>query len=182
MASIGIILAGGSGERLKSVTHDKMLLRVGAGSLVAWSVKVFALSGVVNRLVITFRDEEQRQSIAADLEQMGLNSLPIEWVQGGKRRQDSVQRALSTVVESDEFAYIHDGARPFIAVEDLLSLQNAVKKTGGASLAKPVTNTIKRANKSGDLDALMLEDLHRPRLYSMETPQVFDAGLIHGCI
>jgi 2-C-methyl-D-erythritol 4-phosphate cytidylyltransferase len=178
MASKGIILASGSGQRLKSVTHDKMLLRIGAGSLVAWSVKVFTQSGLFDQLVITYRDKEQKEAIAADLATMRLTELPIEWVAGGERRQDSVVNALDAVSDDAQWVFIHDGARPFITVEDLHALEKAAKKSGGAALAKPVTNTIKRADKTGVLEDLLLEDLDRPRLYSMETPQVFSVSAI----
>lgn len=173
MKVTGIILAGGKGERLKSITQDKIMLRIGAGAVLTWSVANFTQSGIFDQLIITYRDDQQKEIISNELKSALKDCLPITWVQGGERRQDSVQNALEAIADDIDFVFIHDGARPFITRQDLNGLFEAVQKTGGASLAKPVTDTIKRSDKSGSLEELQLEDLERPRLYAMETPQVF---------
>ena len=169
----GIILAGGRGERLKTVTHDKTLLRIGAGGLISWSVSTFAQSGLFSDLIIVYRDNEQKTRLQEELNAQVKNPLLRTWVQGGAKRQDSVLQALEAVREETDYVFIHDGARPFITVNDLKNLLAAVETTGASSLARPVTDTIKRANKTGTQQDLQLIDLQRDLLYAMETPQVF---------
>ena len=176
MNATGIILAGGSGERLKSITHDKTLLRIGAGGLISWSVSTFTRSGFFSDLIIVYRDYEQKNQLQEELNSRVKCPLHKTWVQGGARRQDSVQNALEAVPEGTDYVFIHDGARPFITENDLKNLLQAVQETGAASLAKPVTDTIKRANVAGTRKNLNLEDLQRNRLYAMETPQAFRFG------
>ena len=173
MKHVGIILAGGSGNRLKSVTQDKALLRIGAGAVISWSVVVFHQAGLFDELVIVHRDEEQKTKIEDELKQCLKESLPIKWVTGGARRQDSVMNALRMINDSEKVVFVHDSARPFITPQDLQNLSRAVSKTGAATMATKVTDTIKQADRTGDLENLQLEDLNRDTLYAMATPQVF---------
>lgn len=174
MKTTGIILAGGKGERLKTLTRDKIMLRIGAGAVISWSVSVFAQSGLFDELILTYRNESQRDAIEAELQRAVKDLPPIIWVQGGEQRQDSVHKALCAVTTGTQWVYIHDGARPFITIQDLQSLKTEVQKNGSAALASPVTDTIKRANRCGSTESLQLEDLDRSRLYAMQTPQVFE--------
>ena len=174
MKTTAIILAGGKGSRLQALTQDKTLLRIGAGAVISWSVRVFCDTDCCDALVITYRDEDQRVKIEKELKQSIPNLPLIHWVQGGEQRQDSVFNALNAVPEDTDIVYIHDGARPFITAKDLGALKDAVMQTGSAALATPVTDTIKRADKKGETEGLRLEDLDRSRLYAMQTPQVFD--------
>ena len=173
MKTTAILLAGGKGTRLSSLTRDKMMLRIGAGAVISWSVSGFTQAGFFDELIITYRDEQQRDALEQELKRAVPNSPSIRWVQGGAERQDSVMNALEAVSKDTAIVFIHDGARPFITVQDLKHLREAVTETTGAALATPVTDTIKRANQTNELSDLQLEDLDRSRLHAMQTPQVF---------
>jgi len=173
MKTTAILLAGGKGTRLQSLTRDKTMLRIGAGAVISWSVSVFVQSTLFSEIIITYRDETQRSRIADELKHAVKDLPEIRWVQGGVLRQDSVFNALAVVSPDSRMVFIHDGARPFITVEDLQRLKVATELTGAAALASPVTDTIKRADRANDTEALSLEDLDRSRLYAMQTPQVF---------
>src|SRR5690606_20928452 len=67
---------------------------------------------------------------------------------------------------------------PFITDADLDALMNAAQTTGTAALAVPLTDTVKRADRTGTLEGLLLEDLQRERLFAMQTPQVFRSDVI----
>jgi len=173
MKTTAILLAGGKGSRLASLTRDKIMLRIGAGAVISWSVSVFTQAGFFDELIITYRDEQQRDAMEQELKRAVPNAPAIRWVQGGEERQDSVLNALESVKDGTSFVFIHDGARPFITVQDLKNLEKAVTEQTGAALATPVTDTIKRADRSNQLSDLHLEDLDRSRLHAMQTPQVF---------
>lgn len=179
MKFTAIILAGGKGTRLQSLTRDKTLLRIGAGAVISWSVHAFARCESCESIVLTYRDNAQRDKIENEL-QRAVPKLPaLHWVVGGERRQDSVLNALNAVPHGSEWVFIHDGARPFITGADIDALMHAAQATGAAALALPVTDTLKRADRTGTLEALLLEDLERERLYAMQTPQVFRTDTIH---
>jgi len=170
--AIGVLLAGGKGDRLRSVTRDKILLRIGAGAVISWSAKAFQASGLFRELIVVYRDAKQREAIAEEFQQRIPDLVPVRWVQGGERRQDSVLNALLEIDDPEATVFIHDGARPFLTPGDLRRLLAAVVSTGAAAIATPVTDTIKRADRAGSLENLHLEDLNRSRLYAMATPQV----------
>lgn len=178
MKFTAIILAGGRGTRLQSLTRDKTLLRIGAGAVISWSVSVFSRNPSCESIVITFRDEAQRNRIEAEIQRAVPKPPPLRWVQGGEQRQDSVHHALTALGDHSQRVFIHDGARPFITSQDLERLWVAVHQSGAAALAVPVTDTIKRADRPGTLEDLQLEDLQRDRLYAMQTPQVFRTDAI----
>lgn len=178
MKFTAIILAGGRGTRLQSLTRDKTLLRIGAGAVISWSVHAFARCEACESIVLTYRDNSQREKIESELQRSVPKLPPLHWVVGGDRRQDSVLNALSSVPHCSEWVFIHDGARPFITDADLDALMNAAQTTGAAALAVPLTDTVKRADRTGTLEGLLLEDLQRERLFAMQTPQVFRSDVI----
>ena len=169
-----ILLAGGSGSRLKEVTRDKTLLRIGSwGTVVRWNLNVFLQAGIFQELVIVTRDEAQRAAIEAELAGIPLGHTRVHWAQGGARRQDSVFNGLEALPEDTGWVAVHDVARPFVTAQDLVRLKQAVLEDGAAALARPVTDTIKQADHEGETRNLNLRDLQRPLLWAMETPQVF---------
>ena len=86
---------------------------------------------------------------------------------GGAERRDSVWAGLQAA--AFPYVAVHDGARPLITPETIQRTIAAARAHGAAALARPVTETLKRA--SADL-IVMPEILDRAHLWSMETPQV----------
>jgi 2-C-methyl-D-erythritol 4-phosphate cytidylyltransferase len=69
---------------------------------------------------------------------------------------------------------IHDGARPLVSPEAIDRCIAAASEHGGAALARPATETLKRADENG----FAKESVERERLWFMETPQAFQLALI----
>lgn len=74
--------------------------------------------------------------------------------------------------EADLIA-IHDGARPLVPQEVIRDTVTRAALTGAAAPAIPLTDTIKRTE-----DGLVVETVDRSQLWAVQTPQVFEAGLI----
>ncbi len=100
---------------------------------------------------------------------------PVVWVEGGEERQDSVCRGLSRVAADSELVAIHDAARPFASLADIYAALEAAKLHGAATLALPVTDTILR----GDCEDFLQDTPDRACLWACQTPQVFQAKIIH---
>ena len=92
---------------------------------------------------------------------------------GGRRRQDSVVAGLKLLGDCD-LVIIQDGARPFVTIGLIEQGLEAVKETGAAVAAVPVTDTIKIADK----DLVARQTLHRDNLWDCQTPQVFQYDLL----
>ena len=94
---------------------------------------------------------------------------------GGGERADSVLsglRALPDSVGDADFVLVHDAARPCLRYEDLGRLILEGSKAGGALLAAPLRDTLKRANGGGR----SIETEAREARWRAFTPQMFRRG------
>ena len=165
-----ILLAGGSGSRMGSAVPDKILAHLNGKPVIAYAFEAFIASGLIDQFCIVYRDASQRAEIENSLQAF---KQTIEFVQGGKTRQESVLNALQTLPAECTQVFIHDAARPLITAGAIKNLHAALETNPAAVLAHPVKDTIKRVPESGTLQATQLEDLDRSRLWAMETPQAF---------
>jgi 2-C-methyl-D-erythritol 4-phosphate cytidylyltransferase len=116
-------------------------------------------------LVIAREDQEtvQRRFGA----HMGL--LDVQIALGGAERFDSVANALALVKDDIDLVAIHDAARPCLLPGLIDTVFTAASKTGAALLALPVSETVKRGDNQGRVEATV----PRQGLWLAQTPQVF---------
>jgi 2-C-methyl-D-erythritol 4-phosphate cytidylyltransferase len=98
----------------------------------------------------------------------------LNQVDGGRERSDSVAAGLTALRDKISHVAIHDGARPLVSPESIRATFAAAEANKAASLARRVTETLKRATPEG----ITSESVSRDNLWVMETPQVFSKGLI----
>ena len=96
---------------------------------------------------------------------------------GGADRTRSVQAGLREVSPDAELIAIHDGARPLLRQPVLEEAILTAQRTGAAAPAIPLTDTVKRLEGSQ-----AVQTMDRDALCAVQTPQVFEAGLIRGAI
>jgi len=104
-----------------------------------------------------------------------LRSKPVLSCLGGGERADSVLaglRALVDKVEKDNFILVHDAARPCVREDDITRLIELGIAAGGALLAAPLRDTLKRA----DADSRALATEPREARWRALTPQLFRHG------
>src|SRR5919112_1101504 len=155
-AVVGIVPAGGSGERLGADRLKAFVVCAGR-PLIEWSLEV--LGSVCDRVVV-----------AAPA---GYDEGP-DHVRGGESRSASVRNALGAAPEAT-IAVVHDAARPLIT-RDLVERCLAALEPGvdGAIAAVPMTDTVKEAAS----DHRVLRTLDRSTLWAIQTPQVFRADIL----
>lgn len=185
MMNAAILLCAGSGSRMEGSVQDKVLVPLGGQPVVQRSLRAFIQSGKVQTAVIVYRDTAQRAQLAAVLEpQAQAANLSLLWAQGGAERQNSVFNALQVLAalpqsERPACVFIHDCARPMLRAASIDALLEAVIADKAAVLANRVADTIKRAAGSAkEPRQRELEDVERADLWAMQTPQVFERGLI----
>ena len=76
-------------------------------------------------------------------------------------------------IEKESIVLVHDGARPFVHVDDIHKLVQVTSRKGAAVLAVPVKDTIKRVK-----EGVIQETLVRSELWSIQTPQAFHLSLL----
>ncbi len=134
------------------------------------SIDAFVAAGCEALVVVC--PEERWQAV-------GLSSaaypIPVIRVDGGAERQDSVACGLAALPATTRFVAVHDGARPLISPAGVRACYEAALQGGAAACAHPVVDTLKRADAKG---RTLPEKVSREHLWCMETPQVFEAGLL----
>jgi len=89
---------------------------------------------------------------------------------GGTTRQASVRAGLEALERlRPDIVLVHDAARPFASAELISRAVDAAKKSGAAIPALPVTDTIKRVDEAGTVEAT----IDRGPLRLVQTPQAF---------
>jgi 2-C-methyl-D-erythritol 4-phosphate cytidylyltransferase len=157
MSVVGIVPAAGRGERL-GASGPKAFVVCAGKPLIEWSLDV--LAEVCDRVVVALPP--------------GSPELGPDRVEGGAVRSDSVRRALAAAPEAT-IAVVHDAARPLLTADLVRRCVAAVREGWqGAIAAAPMTDTVKEAGPDGRVQ----RTLDRSRLWSIQTPQAFDAAAL----
>lgn len=163
-----IIVASGSSRRMG---FDKLMAPLAGTSVLARSIAAFDSCPEVTQIIVV--TDEAR---FASLDLSGLRN-PVFRVDGGAERQDSVANGLAALSPNCTLVAIHDGARPLITPEAISLTLDAAAVNGAASLARPITETLKRAD-ADDFVKGEHATVNREHLWAMETPQCFGIRLL----
>jgi 2-C-methyl-D-erythritol 4-phosphate cytidylyltransferase len=156
MSVVGIVPAGGSGERL-GADRPKAFVVCAGRPLIEWSLDV--LRQVCDRVVVAAPH--------------GYVELP-DFVHGGESRSASVRHAVEAAPEASVFV-VHDAARPLVTRELVERCIDALEPgIDGAIAAVPMTDTVKEVAPDGRV----LRTLDRATLWAVQTPQVFRADIL----
>ena len=110
------------------------------------------------------------EALVRALDAGGRLGLPWRIAYGGKRRQDSVRKALAALPPDCDAVLVHDSARPFATAALMARVLNALES--GLPAVTPgiaVTDTIKSVDENGRV----LRTHDRARLRAVQTPQGF---------
>lgn len=166
-----ILAAAGSGSRFDS-KKPKQYLEILDMPLYMWSVYSFATNKNISRLIIVTREDgiaAIKETIKIKLKDLDVSDSykKISVIAGGATRQESVYKGLQYLEKNPpDYVLIHDAARPFITSEQIDLISKEIIQYGAALLATPVTDTIKKADKS-----LVSETVDRSNLICAQTPQ-----------
>ena len=153
-AVVGIIPAGGSGERL-GADRPKAFVVLAGQTLLDRSLA--ALEPVCERVVVAVP--------------IGYEAPP-DRVTGGRTRAASVAAALAAAPEAT-VAVVHDAARPLATPDLVRRCVDALDGVDCSFAAARVTDTV----HEGD-DDLVERSLDRSRLWAAQTPQVVRADIL----
>jgi 2-C-methyl-D-erythritol 4-phosphate cytidylyltransferase len=165
----GIIVAGGSSRRMGL---DKTFALLHGRPVIAHSIAAFESAPSVNEIILVGR-EERLSEIRELVEKEDFRKV-TKIVAGGTHRQHSVANGLKELCPEAQFVAVHDAARPLVMPEQIEDVFAQARKTGAATLASPVKDTLKRA----DPKFFVSGSVSREGLYAMETPQIFARDLL----
>ena len=167
-----IIVAAGKGIRMKS-TMRKQYLDLSGRPVLAHSIMAFDSCSQVAEIYLVVPKEDIEYCQNKILSLLDLKNQ-INLVHGGAKRQDSVYNGLQSIDKDTETVVIHDGVRPLIHPEELKECILGSKKYGACILGTPASDTLKRVDKSGIIEAT----LPRENIWLAQTPQAFQYDLI----
>ena len=155
MSTIGILLSGGSSQRMG---FNKLTASLGGRNALERSAALLVTSGC-DRLVIALSDDTRPTAEALAL------PVPMTLCEGGSTRGGSVLNALRAADgQPGDIAVIHDAARCFQTVGAVRAAIESAKVNGsGASL--PMTDSVFETDSQRPLD--------RSNLLRTQTPQAF---------
>ncbi|MSQ48107.1 MAG: 2-C-methyl-D-erythritol 4-phosphate cytidylyltransferase [Deltaproteobacteria bacterium] len=167
-----IVVAAGKGERMGREL-PKPFLPVGGIPLLIHTLRAITQSTLVATITLVVAPE--REELCRDLLRLhGQFRVPLAVVHGGAERQDSVRLGLAALGPTSEIVAIHDAARPFLDREILDRSIETAAIHGGALVAVPARDTIKRVGEEGTV----VETIPRQQLWLAQTPQTFRVSLI----
>lgn len=171
MAKVAVVIpAAGAGERFGG-NVKKPFAQIDTRPIFIRSIELFVNRSDVVQIVLTVAPEDYevvKEKYAANLMFMG-----IKLVKGGSERFDSIRLALEHIDEAAELVCVHDAVRPCVLESWIDQVFKQAAETGAATLAAPLTGTIKQAK-----DKLVDKTVPRKGLYEAQTPQVFRKELL----
>lgn len=162
----GLIAAAGIGSRLGGDV-PKQYLSIGGKPILRRTIETFLACPGLQSLHVIINPEHKR--LYEEVTQ-GLDLSPP--VSGGNSRKESIYLGLESLsnLKSEEKILIHDGARPFVTVDNILNIVNVLDQAQAATLSIPVADTLYRDNTGAYIN--------REGLNAIQTPQGFHYGLI----
>ncbi len=164
-----VIVSAGLARRMGGV--DKVLAPLGELPVLVHTLYAFQDCPLIHEIVVVAR-EDLVVEVGRLCREFNLDKVR-KVIVGGKERIHSVQAGLKEVDPEAGLIAIHDGARPLVTQEIIRDTVERAVLTGAAAPAVPLTDTIKRTE-----DGIVQETVDRSSLWAVQTPQVFDAGLI----
>lgn len=171
-----IVPAAGVGKRLQAAVPGappKQYLAIGGRAVLAHTLERLDSIGGLAAIVVALGAHDTWFS------QLDLAlRTPLETVQGGAERADSVMNALRAIedrAQPDDWVLVHDAVRPCVGAGDIERLRRelAADVVGGL-LAVPVRETLKKGT-AGNRVACTVP---REQYWLAATPQMFRYGVL----
>jgi 2-C-methyl-D-erythritol 4-phosphate cytidylyltransferase len=169
MKYYAIIVAGGSGQRMKSSIPKQFIELNGKPILMHTLEKFYCAKSSINLIVVLPKSHQSTWNTLCLKHQFTISHQVCE---GGTSRFQSVKNGLALCKEESIIA-VHDGVRPLITPDFILNIYKEAESKKAVIPVRPVVESIRKVK--GDCS----ESLDRSMYYSVQTPQCFTSGLLH---
>ena len=169
-----LVAAAGSSTRMGGV--NKLLQPLEGAPVLVRTLAAFQVSGAVDEIIVAAREEDILE-ISQLCRTYGITKC-TKVIRGGESRVHSVLLAALEAGPETELLAVQDGARPLVTPELIDRVVSAAARCGAAAPAVAVKDTVKTVREDGGVE----ETLDRERLRAVQTPQVFEAGLLKAAL
>lgn len=164
-----IIVAGGSGSRMKASVSKQFLLLQGKPILQRTIERFLAVRPTPHIiLVLPERDLAIWQDLCLQHQFLPEATNTIQSVLGGATRFQSVRNGLAAIQASEGLVAVHDGVRPFVSPDIIEQSYRTAEQTGSAVTCVAVKDSVRVVDAAGRSQAV---DRSQYRL--VQTPQTF---------
>lgn len=168
--NIGLVFAGGSGQRMRNSAKPKQFLELYGKPIIIYTLEVFEnhpeIDCVVVPCIAGWEDYLQRL-----LDKFGLKKVK-KILTGGKDTQESKMialRYLQTFCKDDDIVLLHDAVRPLVTEKLITDNIASVRKYGNGITAVPFTETAIVSKDGEKIDGTII----RNTMFIAKAPQSF---------
>jgi 2-C-methyl-D-erythritol 4-phosphate cytidylyltransferase len=162
-----IIVAGGSGSRMKS-DLPKQFIEIGGLPILMHTLKRFKEADVDIELILVLpKSQFEFWKELCEIHSEFMKAIPHQLVEGGESRFQSGKNGLQ-VIEDEGLVAIHDGVRPFVYTEIINESFRIAEKKGTAVASVASKDSVRVNGQAIDRSTVRL----------IQTPQTFQISLI----
>lgn len=165
-----VILAGGSGTRMKSAKIPKQFIVLGDKTILNHTVDKFLFVSKVDRIIVAAPKVWLRHTMDMF---SGDKYERVDICEGGKTRQESLYKAVKYIEEKykniEDLIISHDVARPFVSYRIINENIEALERYEAVDTVIPATDTIVRSDSGKVITSIP----DRAKMYMGQTPQSF---------
>lgn len=168
MKYYAIIVAGGIGKRM-GADIPKQFLEIDGKPVLAHTIEKFKSFRDDIEIITVLPENQIRYWL--ELQEKYSFTVPQTLVKGGSARFFSVKNGLE-FVDAPGLVAIHDGVRPNVSIDTIKRCFETAERLGNAIPVIIPSDTIRMMNGN---ESILLD---RFRVRQVQTPQVFDSGVI----
>jgi len=166
MKNLAIILAGGSGSRLKQET-PKQFLKLAGKLIIEHTIEKFENHEDIDSIFVVTNPMYYEKTV--EIVEKNNYKKVRKILKGGKTRQESSYIGISAASDEFENVLIHDAVRPFISKEIIDEIIEKLNDYSAIDVAIPSPDTIIKVD-----DKNIIKDIpERKYLRRGQTPQAF---------
>lgn len=171
----GIILAGGSGSRMKSIDIPKQFYEIKGIPIIIYTLKTFIKLDCFDYIYIAVNcnyNDYLNSLLKIHFDEKVISKITI--VPGGNERIDSIHNIIEAIdvdkIDDDDVILIHDAVRPFVTEKIILDNIEGARKYGATVTSVPVNDTILLSNAGEYVDKIPI----RKTLFNGQSPDSFN--------
>lgn len=174
MANIGLLIAGGSGNRMHQ-DIPKQFLSVNERPVIVYTLEAFENHPEIDAIAVVCI-EGWEQALWSYAKQFRISKLKYV-IPGGENGQDSIRNGVMELEKHyspDDIVLIHDAIRPMVSAEIISDNIRVATKFGNAVTVIPCAEAMIQTEDG----AVSVGSYPRNRLKRTQTPQAFHIGQI----
>jgi 2-C-methyl-D-erythritol 4-phosphate cytidylyltransferase len=172
MEEFAVIVAGGSGTRLKSKL-PKQFIEIGSLPVLMHTINQFRSYSPAIQIILVL-PENQITTWQALCEKHHFSIENLNLVKGGDSRYQSCKNGISSINAPAAIVAIHDGVRPFVSKEVIKKGFDLAKTKGTAICCIECKDSARYLDEINNTNSSLI----RSRIRLIQTPQIFDLNIL----